>query len=112
MNWGMQMDVDDHDDSGIAPIATFELFRIREDMLRGCVGLDVTSFCVMLLGCLSNCFDKLYKNEDRHTDSDFLWESWFDFACIVNVLNYVLLEESSSEADGGRPGKEISRLSC
>jgi hypothetical protein len=112
MNWGMLLNADDNDNDNDndcdSPIVSLELFRIREDMLRGCVGLDVTSFCVMILGCLSDCFDKILRKESKKRKAaafigisnihnirhDLLWEYWFDFTCIVNVLNNVLEENA------------------
>ena len=61
-------------------------------MLRGCVGLDITSFCVLILNCASTCLDGIFdqmsidKRNNNETDDDMLWEHWFDFACVVKML--------------------------
>lgn len=106
MGWGMMEVDDDKDniydmDSGIdmeAEPCNLDLFRIREDMLRGCVGLDVTSFCVMIFGCLVDCIDKLfvwydgiYGGDIGGGELDSLFEHWFDFTSIVNVLKNCIL---------------------
>jgi len=120
---------------GVSIETLIELYRIREDMLRGCVGLDVTTFCVLVSDCLSQSLHNLFllqkqkevvngqDQNDMHIvdtntnvcllseqsnqeqqqqqtqqqeQDDFLWENWFDFTCLVNMLNCILFEEKGS----------------
>jgi len=77
----------------------------RENMLRGCCGLDVTSFLIMMLcgilqnmkniGFLRNDNQKMMKMET--SQSYYAWEEYFDLANMVNVVNLVM--QSDREID-------------
>ncbi len=108
--WGIK--VDDHcsgsdiecempetDNSG--KDSFLDICRMREDMLRGCVGLDISSFCVLVFECLTDCLDKISNYESTcivNPNRDMLWEHWFDFSCLINVLNCILLPENADES--------------
>lgn len=108
--WGMK--VDDHcaeidiecempQTNNSGKESYFDICRMREDMLRGCVGLDISSFCVLVFECLTDCLDKLsnYTSACKvNANRDMLWEYWFDFSCLINVLNSILLPEYADKS--------------
>ena len=62
--------------------------RVKEDMLRGCVGMDITTFCVLVLDCFATNFvdihiDRMLKNKDY-------LEKWIDFMQITRVLGLII----------------------
>ncbi len=78
-----------------------ELDRTREDMLRGCIGMDVSTFAVLIVEC---CTDSLLSLKMNVVDN--VWETWFDFACSKRILG-VLIENIN---DGDEKGKEVGSI--
>jgi len=64
-------------------------WEAHENMLRGCLGLDVSAFFLM---CLVRGLDLLQKQYQRHDDSpvDDGWESYFDLVRLSDTLSRVL----------------------
>ncbi len=73
--------------------------RMREDMLRGCVGMDVTTFTLLVLKCFTECLVTLVIDDSAAGD-DNKAEVWFDFICVKKVLGYLL--ELAKEDSGGK----------
>uniref|UniRef100_A0A7S3PVE1 JmjC domain-containing protein n=1 Tax=Chaetoceros debilis TaxID=122233 RepID=A0A7S3PVE1_9STRA len=85
-------------------IQEHELNRTREDMLRGCVGMDTSTFCILVINCCADClialllcnerfeFEKSSAGETNCTSSslDEVWEKWFDATCSLKVLGKLL----------------------
>lgn len=90
---------------GMASDDMADLSRVREDMLRGCVGMDVTTFCVLVLGCFVDCLVTLVSDDLVHTDDNEA-EQWFDFICIRKVLGVVL--ENTNEDNEGKATNMIA----
>jgi hypothetical protein len=70
-----------------------ELSRVREDMLRGCVGMDLSMFCILVIRCFTNCLVDIMnpvRGADGSIDCSRHWESWFDFTRIVKILGKLL----------------------
>ena len=52
---------------------TGELSRVRENMLRGCVGMDVSTFCVLVISCFVDCLIDLtitIRDDDHGAEDD------------------------------------------
>jgi len=72
---------------------TSELDRTREDMLRGCIGMDVSTYAVLIVEC---CTDSLLSLKMNVVDN--IWEKWFDFASSIRILG-VLIENVNDDKD-------------
>lgn len=81
-------------------IQEHELNRTREDMLRGCVGMDTSTFCILVIKCCADCLIALlmcndeqnFEGEPNCTSSscDEVWEKWFDATCSLKILGKLL----------------------
>lgn len=82
-----------------------ELSRVREDMLRGCVGMDISMFCVLVIQSFTNCLINLMsicKSENGSLEvssSDDEWEGWFNFTRIVKIMGLILHTSVYDERD-------------
>jgi JmjC domain. len=79
-----------------------ELSRVREDMLRGCVGMDISMFCMLIIRCFTNCLIGIMDPErglDGPIDRSQDWECWFDFTRIVKILGKILETAIYDERD-------------
>lgn len=94
-----------------------ELYLVRENMLRGCVGMDVSSFCVLLMTSLLECMEKLnlFTDEigfDQDLSEDELWEYWFDLSRLLEVLNSLFVDSERNTSDDKHPIHLKLRLSA
>ena len=140
-DWGMAMDNNNANDddsefedkfmkseriNGIdipVPCGNVNANRMREDMLRGCVGMDVTSFCSMMFASLTDCLINLHKycqtlgvascatkmrtegpscTRTCTKNDDLQWQYWFDLTCIVSLISTIMLKDSK-ETGGKLP---------
>ena len=74
-----------------------DLCRVREDMLRGCVGMDITTFCVLVLECCTEGLVSLLGNKISQQGGYNEAQKWYDFICIRRVLGIILKNASNEE---------------
>ena len=72
-------------------------YEIRESMLLGCFGLDVSSFFLMILVGMIHHLNKLkWLKDGKSYCKDLLdpqsWELWFDLGCMISIINSMLLD--------------------
>jgi len=79
-----------------------ESFEIRERMLLGCFGLDVSSlFLMILVGMIHQMkkLDLLPKDSNEKPSFDAIrpdsWELWFDLGCMISIGNTILIDSST-----------------
>ena len=79
-------------------------FCVQEQMLQGCIGMNVSAFFFMLLVALLNLIDDLRESEGKITNSDdeedVLWEKQFEFSCLRQAIKAVLTESKIQNAGG------------
>lgn len=81
-------------------------YEIRESMLSGCFGLDLsTFFLVILVGMIHRMISLqlLPIHTDGYSYSLHSWEAWFDLACMISTMNSMMNDCSSNH---------ITSLSC
>jgi hypothetical protein len=76
---------------------SFQLNLMRENMLRGCVGMDVSTLCVLLIRIF---VDRLAVVSDtRVQEKDVIWNAWFDFSRVILIVDTILHDDSKSTDD-------------
>ena len=75
-----------------------DLYLVRENMLRGCVGLNMSSYFVLILKSVVEYMEKLKliqrdSNDTRVLSEDDQWECWFDLTRLMIVLKSLLEPE-------------------
>eukprot|EP00978_Attheya_sp_CCMP212_P021530 scaffold62957_cov54-Attheya_sp.AAC.3 len=77
--------------------------NVRESMLRGCVGMDVTGFVLMvssrMLVLLLFLEDLTTGGVERNTN-DEVWETFFSLSCLERVLAAILEMDDSHNTTG------------
>lgn len=75
-----------------------ELNQTRESMLRGCVGMDVSTFCVLLVRIAAECLyiisAGISTTEMNPPKDSSLWDAWFDFSRIVLIVNTIMYDDA------------------
>jgi hypothetical protein len=74
-----------------------ELSRVREDMLRGCVGMDISMFCTLVISCYTDCLLNLTNDEISTEGADR--DKWLDFSRIVHILVTILETTTFDEVE-------------
>lgn len=73
---------------------SFQLNQMRENMLRGCVGMDVSTLCVLLIRIfvdrLAVVIDESVQKEDD------IWNAWFEFSRVMLIVDTILYDDSKS----------------
>lgn len=86
-----------------------ELSHVRENMLRGCIGMDISTYCTLAISCFTKSISSVLKDENDETH-------WFNFARSVIVINNILetalsekIEESLEDGmgDDSKEGKVV-----
>jgi len=65
-----------------------KLSRVREDMLRGCVGMDVSMFCALVVSCFTKCLLELINDDCSGNERER--DAWLDFYRIALILGTIL----------------------
>ncbi|GFH51255.1 hypothetical protein CTEN210_07731 [Chaetoceros tenuissimus] len=70
-----------------------ELSRVRENMLRGCIGMDISTYCALAISCFVKSISSVLKDENDEMH-------WFNFARSVIVINNILETATSEKSKG------------
>jgi hypothetical protein len=72
--------------------------NVRESMLRGCVGMDVTGFVLMVSSrmlVLLLFLEDLTTGGVEHNTNDEVWETFFSLSCLERLLANILKMDDS-----------------
>jgi hypothetical protein len=76
---------------------SFQMNHMRENMLRGCVGMDVSTLCVLLIRIF---IDRLAIVTDENIqEKDTIWNAWFEFSRVMLIVDTILYDDSKSIDD-------------
>jgi len=74
-----------------------ELSRVRENMLRGCMGMDISMFCTLVISCYTECLLQLINVNCSKEEA--ARDKWLDFSRIVHILGTILETTTVDEVE-------------